>query len=244
MNECPCPLSIPGSRDTRDPPYSSRSSARSPAWNECLPFIRSEDGWAGSGADREEEGIGGCPGPPPGSPKGSAFPDVGSLPLGETQPRPPDDQPPIPAAPYHPRHPRPTLSHQHVVQGPQLPIGCSSPSFPAIGRGPASGPPSAPYGGTACRGLGGVGRSTEPRRGGGGSERAGRGGGIPLECFRRNHPGRGGTARIGHERRTAASDWRGAGAGPAPLAAAAGEARPGVCGGPSGARAGWRRRRR
>lgn len=69
-------------------------------------FYRPEDGQAGACAGQAEDWIGGCPWPPPGSPKGSVLLDFGSLhPLPETQPRSADshDQPPAllpPRAPH------------------------------------------------------------------------------------------------------------------------------------------------
>lgn len=116
--------------------------------------------------------------------------------------------------PYYPVPRRPTIDQQHVVQSPQLPIGRSSPSFSAIGQSPAAAPPSAALrwyspsrlrrgGKVHCAAAWGVGKSR-------------RGGGIPLECFRRVHPTQQDEARIGRELWEAVPHWSGAGTGPAP----------------------------
>lgn len=149
-----------------------------------------------------------------------------------------------PPAPYHPGHPRRTVSQQHVVQGAQLPIGCSSPSSPRLAGAQPQVPPSAPCGGTACHGFRRGGKvHCAAARGGGRRERGEAEGSLWNVSV---GPTRGRAARRG----LATSVGRrlligGARARAPPLRpAAAGEARAGVCGGPSGARAGWRRRRR
>lgn len=176
-------------------------------------FICSEDGWAWAGAGLAEDWLRGCPQLLPMSPKGSAFPDDGgSHPLPEIQPPSPESHSQLPV-PYHPGPLRPTIDQQHVVQGHQLPIGRSSPFFPAIGLGPAAAPPSAALrwyspprlrrgGKVHCAAAWGVGKSR-------------RGGGIPLECYRGVHPTWQGEARIGRELWAAAPDWSSAGTRPA-----------------------------
>lgn len=142
----------------------------------------------GQGQTGRSTGLGAALGPLPGLLKGQLFRMWGvsfcpKLSPGHLTPT------TSPPAPYHPGHPRPTLSQQHVVQGAQLPIGCRS-SFLAIGRGPAPGPPSAPCGGTACRGFrrgGKVHCAAAP--GGGGKSRARRR--DPSGMFPSGPPGAG-----------------------------------------------------
>lgn len=142
MNECPCPLYTPGSRDTKDPPYSSRSPSRPPGMNASFYRLRGWPGWGRAG--RVENWIGGRPLLLLRPPRGFAFPDVESLPsLPKTrlQSRDSHDQPHT-AAPY-PISAYRLPAYCAGVQSPQLPIGRSSPSFPSIGRDPVAAPPSA-----------------------------------------------------------------------------------------------------
>lgn len=123
------------------------------------------------------------------------------------------------------------------MQGSQLFIGRLSAFSPAIGRSPVAAPPPQPCSSTARRGLGGAGWSTKPQRRGFGKSRERRR--HPPGMFPSGPPKagqRGLAANAGGRLRLAVSGRR-----PRPLAAAAGEARAGVCGGPSQARAGRRR---
>lgn len=96
------------------------SVARPPAWSECIFLSALRIARLGQGQAGRRTGWGGCLQPLRKSPKGSAFPDVGSVhPLPETQPR-HQGQPPVP---HHPVSPIPTLCQQHVVQRLQLLIG-------------------------------------------------------------------------------------------------------------------------
>lgn len=139
MNECPCPLYTPGSRDTQDPPYSFQSPARHPGMNASFYPLRGWPGWGRGRPGPAENWIGGCPGPFPRPSKGTFFGTLRIHSLPQTQPRSPGSHGQSPTG--YTQYPRAT---QPTARGPAppLPIGNSSPSFPSIRRGPASALPS------------------------------------------------------------------------------------------------------
>lgn len=183
MNECPCPLYTPGSRDTQDPPYSFQSPARHPGMNASFYPLRGWPGWGRGRPGRAENWIEGCPRPFPRPSKGTLFGTLRvcilspKLSLGH---RAPTASPPL-VTPSTPE----TLNPQHVAQRPSFPLVTRllpSPRF--AGAQPRLSPP-APCGGIARRGLGGAGRSIALRGRGVGKSRTRR---DPSGMFRSAPP--------------------------------------------------------